>query len=73
MKQYKGIIDRFEGDLAVIEIDGITKDYDKSILPKGAQVGDMLLFKGDQISILKNETEKLRKDIEALMDELWED
>lgn len=70
----KGIIDRFEGKVAVVEIDGNEmKDYPKSKLPKGAKVGDMLIIDGDQISISKEGTEKLRKEIDDLMEELFED
>ncbi|MEY9865824.1 hypothetical protein ABIE66_001203 [Peribacillus sp. B2I2] len=50
----QGIIDRFEGKVAVVEIDGgVMKDYPKSALPKGAKVGDMLIIDGDNISISK--------------------
>ncbi|MGE7662662.1 DUF3006 domain-containing protein [Peribacillus sp. NPDC097197] len=69
-----GIIDRFEGKIAVVEIDGgDMKDIPKSSLPKGAKVGDMLIIDGDNISISKEGTEKLRKEIDNLMDELFED
>lgn len=52
MKLLKGIIDHFEENIAVVEIEGVTRDFKKSIFP---------------------ETEKRRKEIEDLMDELWED
>ncbi|SFE90486.1 Protein of unknown function [Bacillus sp. OV194] len=73
MKEVKGIIDRFEGEYAVIEIGNETKDILKSSLPKQAKVGDVIYFKGDQIVVDKEETEKLRKEIEDLMDEVWDD
>ncbi|MBO0999890.1 DUF3006 domain-containing protein [Bacillus sp. SD075] len=64
----KGIIDRFEGNIAVVEIDGgDMKDFPKSSLPKGAKVGDMLIIEGDNITISKEGTEKLRKEIDDLM------
>ena len=70
----QGIIDRFEGKVAVVEIDGgDMKDFPKSALPKGAKVGDMLIIDGDTITISKEGTEKLRKEIDDLMDELFED
>ncbi|GEL03427.1 DUF3006 domain-containing protein [Rummeliibacillus stabekisii] len=47
----KGVVDRFEGELAVIEIDGVTVDYPKKIIPKEVQVGDLLIIKNDTISI----------------------
>jgi hypothetical protein len=69
----KGIIDRFEGDIAVVEIDGKTKDFPKSIFPKEAEVGDVIIIDGDKITVDKIATEKLRKEIEDLMNEVWED
>lgn len=69
----KGIIDRFEGDIAVIEINGKTQDFPKSILPKKAVVGDVIEITGNKAKILKTETEKLRKEIEDLMNDVWED
>ena len=38
----KGIIDRFEGELAVVEFDDEMKDIPKSKIPKEANVGDVL-------------------------------
>lgn len=69
----KGIIDRFEGDIAVIEINGKTQDFPKSILPQKAVVGDVIEITGNKAKILKSETEKLRKEIEDLMNDVWED
>lgn len=69
----KGIIDRFEGDIAVVEIDGKTKDFPKKIFPDDAKTGDVVVIEGDSVEILKEETEKRRKEIESLMDELFED
>jgi hypothetical protein len=73
MKKIKGIIDRFEGDIAVVEIDGKTKDFPKSIFPKEAEVGDVIIIDGDKITVDKKATDKLRKEIEELMNEVWED
>ncbi len=57
-----------------MEIDGgDMKDFPKSALPKGAKVGDMLIIDGDTITISKEGSEKLRKEIDDLMDELFED
>ncbi|MDN7242217.1 DUF3006 domain-containing protein [Planococcus sp. N028] len=73
MKKIKGIIDRFEENIAVVEIEGATRDFDKSLFPNTAQPGDFVEIEGTQVTILKDETEKRRKEIEDLMDELWED
>lgn len=73
METIKGIIDRFEGDMAVVEIEGITQDFKKSIFPESATPGDFVEITGNQVTILKEETEKRRQEIEDLMEELWED
>ena len=56
----KGIIDRFEGNIAVVEFDGEMKDIPKSKIPKEANVGDVLIFNGDKITISKEETNKFK-------------
>jgi hypothetical protein len=73
MKKIKGIIDRFEGDIVVVEIDGETQDFPKSIFPKEAEVGDVVNIDVDKITVDKKATEKLRREIEELMNEVWED
>ncbi|MGG1291349.1 DUF3006 domain-containing protein [Bacillus smithii] len=69
----KGIIDRFEGDIVVVEIDGKTKDFPKKIFPEEAKTGDVVVIDGNSVKVLKDETEKLRREAENLMDELFED
>lgn len=69
----KGIIDRFEGNLAVVEFGEEMRDIPRSELPENVEVGDMLIFDGESVTIDKAGTEKLRAEIEALMDELFED
>ncbi|MCM3394871.1 MULTISPECIES: DUF3006 domain-containing protein [Cytobacillus] len=69
----KGIIDRFEGDWVVVEINGETKDFKRSIFPKEASVGDVVKIDGSTVKVLKDETEKLRHEIEDLMNDVWED
>lgn len=69
----RGIIDRFEGEIAVVEIDGTTKDFPKKLFPKSAKTGDVVEINEDKVTVLKAQTEKLRKEIEDLMNEVWED
>lgn len=40
----KGIFDRFEGDYAVIEIDGQTHDVSNSIVDAFIKVGDVVTY-----------------------------
>jgi Protein of unknown function (DUF3006) len=70
----KYIIDRFEGDLAVCEAeDGKMVDIEKSKLPKNAEIGDVIILENGYFRIDKEETDKRRKEIEDLMNELFED
>jgi hypothetical protein len=69
----KGIIDRFEGEYVVVEVDGITKDFLKKGFPEDAKPGDVVIIEESNITIAREETRKLRKEIEDLMDEVWED
>lgn len=69
----KGIVDRIEGEFVVVEINRVTKDFPRNMFPKGLKAGDVVKIEGKQAVILKNETKKLRKEIENLMAEVWED
>jgi len=63
------IIDRFEGDYAVVVLeDGTTANLAKILLPPDVKEGDV-------IEIRKNEEETLAKKrkIQKLMADLWED
>ncbi|CDI48156.1 DUF3006 domain-containing protein [Clostridium tetani] len=68
-----GVIDRFEEEYAVVELeDGSMLNLPKLEVPKEAKEGDVLLIKLD-VSIDYNKTEKLKKEIEELTKDLWED
>ena len=62
------IIDRFEGDWAVIEYEQKTFNIPKSLLPKDAQEGDVLTI---EISLNKEATEERKNRIQGLMDDLF--
>ncbi len=64
----KVIIDRFEGDYAVVELpDMSTVDMPIQLVPEGAKEGDVLI-----IEIDIEETKKREEQIKKLMDDLWE-
>jgi Protein of unknown function (DUF3006) len=70
----KYIIDRFEGDLAVCEAeDGKMVEIEKSKLPENAEVGDIIVLENGHFRVDKEETDRRRKEIEDLMNELFED
>lgn len=70
----KYIIDHFEETFADCEDEsGNLVDMKKSEIPKTAQEGDVLIYKNGKYIVDQNETEKLRKELEDLMNEVWED
>lgn len=69
----KGTIDRFEGEYAIVEFGGSTEDILRSELPSEAGIGDVLIFADGVISVDHQETKKRKKEINDLMDELFED
>ncbi len=69
------IIDRFEGEFAVCEVQDSKSmvHIEKSKLPAGSKAGDVLVIEGDLIELDLEDTARRKKRIEGLMDSLWED
>ncbi|MDY3861891.1 MAG: DUF3006 domain-containing protein [Ruminococcus sp.] len=66
------IIDRFEGDTAVLEDEN--KEFlnvPKSILPENSNESDCLVFKDGKYIIDEETTKELKEEISDLMDELF--
>lgn len=61
------VIDRFEGDIAVVEIDGRNYDFPKSIFPHDIREGDIFKI---QIAIDKEETQAIRKRMEEDLEKI---
>jgi hypothetical protein len=62
------IIDRFEGDYAVVELpDRTFVNIPKKVLPEEAKEGDIIT-----ITVNKSETERRKDNIRKLADDLWE-
>ena len=65
----KVIIDRFEGDYALVELEDKTiVDMPKILVPNGAREGDVI-----EIRLDRQGTEERRKRIEQIMNDLWKD
>jgi len=62
------IIDRFEGDWAVIEYGRATFNFPRALLPKEAREGDVLRF---HVQVDVDTTRRRRQRIRALEDELF--
>jgi hypothetical protein len=69
----KGIVDRFEGDFVVIEVDGVTSDIAKSEVDNNVKTGNSVLFVDGKWVTDQNETIIRSKEIKKLMDDVWED
>jgi hypothetical protein len=68
----KGIIDRFEGDFAVIEtVDGRMINIKKHLLPENAREGDVIDL--EHLSIDETSTRLRKEKIEKLAERLFED
>lgn len=70
----KGVIDRFEGDWAVIELeDGAIIDIPISNLPSNVSEGSLVLIEDNKATLLAEDTRARRRYIDELMEELFED
>lgn len=69
----KGIIDRFEGDYAVVEFEGRRMvEVHKRDLPPGLKEGDAIRCDDGVYFFDEVETERLKKETKAMFDKLWE-
>jgi hypothetical protein len=69
----KGIVDRFEGEFVVIEVDGVTRDILKADVDANVKVGDTVVFVDGKWLIDVEETKCRSKEIKKLMDDVWDD
>jgi len=69
----KYIIDRFEGDFAVCEVDvGKTVDIRADLLPSDAKEGDVIVPDGGRYKIIiDEETEQRKQDVREQIKRLW--
>ena len=69
----KGIIDRFEGDYAVVEFEGRKMvDIHKRFLPAGLKEGNAIRGANGVYVFDELETERIRKETKGMFDKLWE-
>lgn len=65
------ILERFEDDTAVLEIDGEIKKISRSRISDSVSAGDVLIEKDGIFMADKENTEKRRKEILKLQNSLW--
>lgn len=68
----KGIIDRFEGEHAVVEIEGAMKTIKRIDIAGKSREGDVIVFANNKWIIDRPATEILAKEVKELADKLWE-
>lgn len=64
------IIDRFEGNLAVLETDDGMKNIERSLLPENAAEGDVLVYDGSwtvDTAATEQRRERTRKRLKRLL------
>lgn len=69
----KGIVERFEEQYVVIEINGEAKDFKKEAVDPQVKVGDFVCLINSIWVTDKLETKEREMKIKKLMDEVWED
>lgn len=69
----RGIIDRFEGEYAVIEIEGQMKIIRIDSLPQDVREGDVVSFEKNHWSLDRNATVKLQQHVKSKMEQLLKD
>ena len=69
----KVIIDRFEGDYAICEMPGRKMiNIERNKIPANSKEGDAIYIGETGSQIDAEETNKLKENIEKLMDDVWE-
>jgi hypothetical protein len=69
----KGIVDRYEGNYVVIEIEGVTKDFAKTNVNPSVRAGDSVELIDGRWEKDEVETDLRAKKIKGLMENMWED
>ncbi|MFS0780469.1 DUF3006 domain-containing protein [Bacillus sp. 1P06AnD] len=67
------IVDSFEGDYMVLEVDGTVKDIPRCEVEASVQVGDVVRQKNGKWYKDEEQTKARQKKIKSLMDSVWED
>ncbi|TFE31777.1 DUF3006 domain-containing protein [Cohnella luojiensis] len=67
-----GVVDRFEGDMAVIEIEGATRDFPRASLPLDIKIGDSVIIENGEVRRDNSQSARRRTEVKRLMNELFE-
>lgn len=67
----KAVIDRFQGEYAILEMEEGFQEIDRKLLPEGAREGDCIIWENGEIKLDLEETSARMERIKALMDKLF--
>ena len=67
------VLDRFEGDFAVVEDNGVLKNIPRNLLDQDIKEGSVVIKKGDRYVLDKENSAVRRKKISELQNSLFED
>ena len=67
------ILDRFEGDFAVVEDNGVMKNIPKALIDKKVTEGSVIIKKGDKYFLDEKNSAARRSKIAELQNSLFED
>ncbi len=67
----KGVIDRFEGEFALVETDEGVLQIAKIRLPEGVKEGDCVIIDGDQITVGHEDTVNRKAEMERRLKSLF--
>lgn len=67
------ILDRFEGDFAVIEDNGVIKNIPKALVDKEVTEGSVIVKNGERYFLDEKNSAARRKEIAELQNSLFED
>lgn len=68
-----GIIEGFEGEYCIIEVDGKTRDVPRRLVNPGAKSGDVVEWDGSQWNTNIRQTKERSEYMKSLMDDVWDD
>lgn len=68
-----GIVERFEGDFAVIEVNGEARDVPRSLVAENVRENDVVEWIGGKWERNDQATRTRSDKIKKLMDSVWED
>ena len=69
----EGIVDRFEEDKVVLEIEEGTLIFDRILFPEGIKEGDMVKYIDNKFIVKEKETEERKQYIDNLFNSLIDD